>query len=110
MTNNETLKLSITKFWGENLNQIGNVVLAGHNSIYGEMFGKVKQLEVGDIVEITDKQKLKVKYEIIEIYVIDPNDLSIILPKEEGIRELTLLTCTNGNKNRLVVKAKEKYL
>ena len=27
--------------------------------------------------------------------------------KEELIREVTLITCTNGNKNRLILKAQE---
>ena len=44
-TNKESLKLSITKFWGEKINQKGNVVLAGHNNLNNKMFGKIKKLE-----------------------------------------------------------------
>ena len=33
--------------------------------------------------------------------------VSILLPKDEQIREETLITCTNGNKERLILKAKE---
>ena len=53
-TSKETLNLSITKFWGNQINEIGNVSLAGHNNLNGTMFGKTKKLEVGDIIELTD--------------------------------------------------------
>lgn len=106
-TSKETLYLSITKFCGNQINEIGNVTLAGHNNLNGTMFGKIKKLEVGDIIELTDIQNVTLKYEIFKIYVIDPNDISCILPEQEGTREVTLITCTNGNKNRLIVKARE---
>jgi len=104
----ETLKLSITKFWGNKINEIGNVTLAGHNNLNGTMFGKVKKLEIGDEIELTDNQNVTLKYEIFKTYVIDPNDITCILPEQEGTREVTLITCTNGNKNRFIVKAREK--
>lgn len=106
-TSVETLKLSITKFWGNKINEIGNVTLAGHNNLSGTMFGKTKNLEIGDIIELTDIQNVTLKYEIFDKYVIDPNDIRCILPIEEYSREVTLITCTNGNKNRLIVKARE---
>ena len=31
-TNKESLNISITKFWGNEINEIGNVTLAGHNN------------------------------------------------------------------------------
>ena len=106
-TSKESLNLSITKFWGNEINEIGNVTLAGHNNLNGTMFGKIKKLEVGDIIELTDIQNVTLKYEIFKTYVIDPNDISCISPEQEDTRELTLITCTNGNKNRLIVKARE---
>ena len=109
-TSKETLNLSITKFWGNEINEIGNVTLAGHNNLNGTMFGKTKKLEVGDIIELTDIQNVTLKYKVFKIYVIDPNDISCILPEQEGTREVTLITCTNGNKNRLIVKAREENL
>lgn len=107
-TSKETLNLSITKFWGNEINEIGNVTLAGHNNLNGTMFGKTKKLEVGDVIELTDIQNVTLKYKVFKIYVIDPNDISCILPEQEGTREVTLITCTNGNKNRLIVKAREE--
>lgn len=109
-TSKETLNLSITKFWGNQINEIGNVSLAGHNNLNGTMFGKTKKLEIGDIIELTDIQNVTLKYKVFKIYVIDPNDISCILPEQEGTREVTLITCTNGNKNRLIVKAREEKI
>lgn len=106
-TSKETLNLSITKFWGNRINEIGNVTLAGHNNLNGTMFGKLKKLEEGDIIELTDIQNVKLNYKVFKTYIIDPNDITCILPEQEGVREITLITCTNGNKNRFIVKARE---
>ena len=107
-TSKETLNLSITKFWGNEINEIGNVTLAGHNNLNGTMFGKTKKLEVGDVIELTDIQNVTLKYKVFKIYVIDPNDISCILPEQEGTREVTLITCTNDSKQRVIVKCTEK--
>ena len=101
------MKLSIIKYWGENVNDYGNLSIAGHNNKDGTMFGKTKKLEKGDIVELTDLTGQVIQYSIYDIFVTDPNDVSILLPKDEVIREVTLITCTNGNKKRLILKAKE---
>ena len=77
-TNKESLKLSITKFYGEKINQKGNVVLAGHNNLNKTMFGKINELENGDIIELTDSQMVTVKYQVFNKYVIDPNDIDCI--------------------------------
>ena len=101
------MKLSIIKYWGENVNDYGNLSIAGHNNYDGTMFGKTKKLQIGDIVEMTDLTGQTIRYSIYDIFVTDPNDVSILLPKDEKIREVTLITCTNGNKERLILKAKE---
>ena len=103
----QPMKLSIIKYWGENVNDYGNLSIAGHNNKDGTMFGKTKKLKIGDIVELTDLNGQTIKYSIYDIFVTDPNDVSILLPKDEVIREVTLITCTNGNKQRLILKAKE---
>lgn len=106
-TNDETMKKSVTKFWGGNINEVGNYTIAGHNNLDGTMFGKVKKLQKGDIIKLTDLYGETVEYKIFDIYVIDPNDVSCTEIVEEGTREVTLITCTNGRKNRLVTKARE---
>ena len=101
------MKLSIIKYWGENVNDYGNLSIAGHNNKDGTMFGKTKKLQKGDIVELTDLKGQTIQYSIYDIFVTDPNDVNILLPKDELVREVTLITCTNGNKQRLILKAKE---
>ena len=101
------MKISIVKYWGENVNDYGNLSIAGHNNKDGTMFGKTKKLQKGDIVELIDLKGQTIKYSIYDIFTTDPNDVSILLPKDELVREVTLITCTNGNKERLILKAKE---
>ena len=38
---------------------------------------------------------------------IDTEDVSCVESVENNTREITLITCTNGHKNRLVTKARE---
>ena len=101
------MQYSIIKYWGENVNDYGNLSIAGHNYIDGTMFGKTKYLEIGDIVELTDLTGRTIQYSIYNIFVTEPNDVSILLPDDEQEREVTLIICSNGNKNRLIIKAKE---
>lgn len=106
-TSDEAMKVAITKFWGANINDIGNYTMAGHNYKNGTMFGKTKYLKVGDKIKMTDLNLNTIEYEIFKIYTIDPNDITCIESVEPNTREITLITCTNGHKNRLITKARE---
>ena len=106
-TTKDNMKTSITRFSGGNVNEIGNLALAGHNNYDGTMFGRNDELVAGDKIYLTDLQKNTVEYEIRSIFVTDPNDVSILETKEEETREVTLITCENGNKARLIIKAEE---
>lgn len=44
VTTEDSMKKSITKFWGDKINQIGNITLAGHNNFDGTMFRKNKKI------------------------------------------------------------------
>lgn len=103
----EPMRYGIVRYWGGNVNDYGNLSIAGHNNYNGTMFGKTKNLKIGDIVELTDLTKTTIQYEIYDIFVTDPNDVSILATKDETIREVTLITCTNGNRERLILKAKQ---
>lgn len=103
----EPMKTSIVKYWGGNVNDYGNLSIAGHNKYDGTMFGKTKKLEIGDIIELTDLNNKTLQYEIYSKFVTDPNDVTILKTTDESIREVTLITCTNGNRERLILKAKE---
>lgn len=106
-TSDEAMKVAITKFWGTNINDIGNYTMAGHNYKNGTMFGKTKYLQIGDKIKMTDLNLNTVEYEIFKIYTIDPDDVKCIESVEPNTREITLITCTNGHKNRLITKARE---
>lgn len=106
-TNEETMKLSVTKFWGPQANEIGNYTIAGHNNRDGTMFGKTKYLQIGDIIKITNLKNETIEYSVFKIYSIEPDDVSCVESTEPNTREITLITCTNGHKNRLVTKARQ---
>lgn len=101
------MRYGIVKYWGGNVNDYGNLSIAGHNNYNGTMFGKTKNLEIGDIVELTDLTNRTIQYKIYDIFITDPNDVSILKTEDETVREVTLITCTNGNKERLILKARE---
>lgn len=103
----EPMKISIVKYWGDQVNDYGNLSIAGHNNYNGTMFGKTKKLAIGDQVELTDLTNRTITYQIYDIFVTDPNDVSILQTKDKTVREVTLITCTNGNKQRLILKARE---
>ena len=103
----EPMKISIVKYWGNGVNDYGNLSIAGHNNYNGTMFGKTKNLEIGDMVELTDLNNQTIQYKIYDRFVTDPNDVTILETKDESVKEVTLITCTNGNKERLILKARE---
>lgn len=106
-TNEETMKVSVTKFSGPQANEIGNYTIAGHNNKDGTMFGKTKYLQIGDKIKLTNLKNETMEYEVFKIYSIDPSDVSCVDSVEQGTREITLITCTNGHKNRLITKARQ---
>jgi len=106
-TTDEAMQYSVTHFWGDSVNAIGNYTIAGHNNIDGTMFGNTDRLEEGDIIELTGLDGKKVQYKIFKQYIIDPEDVSCVKSVKTGTREVTLITCQNGHKNRLVTKARE---
>ena len=101
------MKYAIVKYWGGEVNEYGNLSIAGHNNYNGTMFGKTKNLKVGDKIELTDMNDQTIEYQIYDIFKTDPNDVTILETKDKTIREVTLITCTNGNRERLILKAKE---
>jgi len=102
------LNVSVTKFWGTDANQKGNFCIAGHNFIRKNMFRNLKKLKNGDKLYILDNKVGKVEYEIYDIYKVDPKDTSCLSQETNGKKEVTLITCTNDSKKRIIVKARER--
>lgn len=103
----EALNISVTKFWGADANKIGNFCIAGHNFKNENMFRNLKKLEIGDKLTISDNEIGRIEYEIYEIYKVEPEDVSCLSQDTNETREVTLITCTNDSKKRIIVKARE---
>ena len=107
-TTKETMKVSISRYWGGDINSYGNVSLAGHNNrVTLTMFGKNKNLKNGDKIILTDLSGNTVEYQIYDTFITNPNDVTVLQTKDKNIREVTLITCSNGHVNRLINKARE---
>ena len=107
-TSEELLKISVNKFWGPNgPNEVGNYCIVGHNYKSKKMFGRLSEIVDGDIVELTDGSGRTIKYSVYDRYIVDPTDVNCTSQLTNGRKDITLITCTNYGKQRLVVKAKE---
>lgn len=109
-TSDALLFVSLNKYWGPQPNEVGNYCIVGHYYENGKMFGKLHKLKNGDKAELTDLSGNTVTYQVYDKKVIEPTDVSCtsqMVARDMQIRELTLITCTNGGKQRLVVKLRE---
>ena len=104
-TSDALLKVSVCKFWGSNPNEIGNLCVAGHNYRNKRFFSKVPTLKVGDIIEITDLNNNTLKYSVYDKYTVDPTDTSCTSQITNGKKIVTLITCTDDSKQRVIVQA-----
>ena len=104
----ELLNISLCYFWGKNgPNEVGNYCIVGHYYRSGKLFGNLHKLENGDIAELTDLTGRTIQYEVYNRKVVKPTDTSCTSQLTNGRKELTLITCTNNGKERLVVKLRE---
>lgn len=106
-TTDELLKISLNKLWGPKPNEVGNYVVVGHNYKSGKMFGKLSGIAIGDEVKIEDLTGRTITYEVYDRYTVEPSDVSCTSQMTEGRKEITLITCQNSGKLRLIVKARE---
>ena len=103
----DLLKISPTKFWGPGPNEVGNFCIVGHNYRNTRFFSKVPTLVEGDIIEITDLSGKTIQYKVYTKYEVDPTDVNCTTQLTNGRKEITLITCTDDSKYRVVVKAKQ---
>ncbi len=110
-TSDALLEISVNRYWPEQdkmkPNEVGNYCIVGHNYRNGKMFGRLAELENGDIVELEDMTGRTLEYEVYNKYVVEPTDTSCTSQRTNGRKELTLITCTNYGTQRLVVKCRE---
>jgi sortase A len=85
---------------GEN----GNFSLAGHSSYrYNEVFNELHKIKLNDEIIIKTLNN-EFTYIVKDIYEVNPED-TFVLEQDNEIKELTIVTCTNKGKDRLIVKA-----
>ena len=106
-TTEESLKVAVTKIYGPKANEIGNFCISGHN--YVQTFGRLKELEIGDKILITDTYNREITYQVYKTYKVSPTDTSCLNQETNGEREITLITCTLGAIKRNIVKGIELY-
>ncbi len=105
-TTDDFLKIAPCKFAGNTLNSTGNFCIAGHNYNNGELFSNLKLLDIGDVITLYNLNGKSVSYIVYDKYETDASDTSCI-EQNRSRKELTLYTCNNYNKKRLILKAKE---
>jgi len=101
------LEVCASKYYGPDANEIGNYCIAGHNYNKENMFNHLIDLEIGDSIFLTDNENGIVEYIIYDIYKVKPQNIEPLSQETNGKREITLITCVNYSRNRLVVKASE---
>ena len=84
--------------------QPGNLVLAGHNDIYGEVFRNLDKLKAGDTVKIFTITQQYV-YVITGTQIVEPTQVEVMAPTSNST--LTLISCYPYmvDNKRIVVKA-----
>ena len=106
--NDKLLKISTCRFYGPYPNKIGNLCIAGHNYDNNSFFSNLYKLDIGDAINIYDSNNILVTYSIYNKYETSKSDMSCTDQSTNGKREITLVTCNNINKNRLIIKAIEQ--
>ena len=76
------------------------------------MFGRLRELEYGDNIELQDLSGRTINYKVYNKYIVNPTDTSCTSQRGNdgkmlNCRELTLITCTNYGTQRLIVKCRE---
>jgi sortase A len=82
----------------------GNLVLAAHNDIYGELFRHLDQLEPGDEFTVQTATRL-FTYRVTERRIVAPTDVYVL--ENRGSATATLISCYpyQVNDKRIVVFA-----
>ena len=76
-----------------------NLIICAHN--YASHFGKLKELQPGDIVLFTDMDEHVVTFQMVERETLNPMDTEGM---EAGDWDLTLFTCTIDGQTRVTIR------
>ena len=81
----------------------GNFALAGHSSTYyyNQVFNELHKVKIGDEIIIKTIND-EFTYTITETIVVESDEIEV-LDQDMTKKEITLVTCTNGGKQRFIV-------
>lgn len=102
----KSIEVAVARLYGPGPNLPGNTIIAGHNYRNGLFFSNNKKLNIGDKIYITDNSGNRVSYTIYNKYETDENDTEYMTRDTGGAREISLSTCTDDSKARLIIWAK----
>jgi len=102
----EAIEVAVAQVYGPGPNQPGNTVIMGHNYRNGLFFANNKKLVNGDKIYITDLSGNRVEYTIYNKYETTPEDAEYMARNTNGAKEVSLSTCTDDVKRRLIIWAK----
>lgn len=103
-TDDAYIKHNIGHFEGTSMpGEEGNFAIAGHsNTIYNNVFNNIDKLNIGDEIVVIALNG-EFKYKVRESFVVEPENTTV-LNSFIGKKEITIVTCTNGGKDRLIIK------
>ena len=101
------IEVAVAVLSGPGVNQVGNTLIIGHNYRNGTFFSNNKKLKKGDKIYLTDLSGKKITYKITTKYQTSTSDADYMLRDTKGKREITLSTCTDDSKQRLILWAEE---
>lgn len=87
----DQLKLGVGHHAGSaNPGERGNMILSGHNDVFGEVFKDLEALKDGDEIHVFAGGKM-FKYQVRAKRIVTPGELSVLQPTRESV--VTLITC-----------------
>ena len=104
----QALNIAVAALYPSNpkLNEPGNVVIIGHNYRNGTFFSNNKKLTIGDKIQIKDNSGKELTYTIYQKFQTTESDTSFYNRDTNGAIEITLSTCTDDSKERIIILAK----
>ena len=103
----KSIEASVAVLYGPGINQVGNTVIIGHNYRNGTFFSNNDKLSIGDEIYLTDLEGTRIKYTIYKKYTTGTDDFDYAVRDTNGKREVSLSTCTDDGKDRIIIWAAE---
>ena len=93
----DRLKIAPCRYYGSI--HTNDLIICAHS--YKTHFKNIDKLNQNDLIIITDTDGIKYIYEVLEIEILKPTEVSKMIDNEF---DLTLYTCTNDGLNRITIR------